>query len=175
MPNLYNWDNIFLFGPKAIDMSFITLHLPVSKPIKKFLAAHFGEEYQPNQSDWLGILISSLLNRKSASNWETRVMKREHFEETYKINIRLSYADKHGIFLMPIHENLIRKAIENVFRESLYQQAILNKECYNIDYKTTFENQLEYYGIDEEDKSYYQTIIRDFNRKKEKLTNKLIS
>ena len=67
---------------------------------------------------------------------------------------------------MPIHENLIRKSIENIFRESLYEQAILNKECYGIDYKTTFENVLEYYGITEDDKSYYQSLMRDFNRKK---------
>lgn len=154
---------------------FLTIHLAVSKPVKKFLTTHFGREYQANQSDWLGILISSMLNRKSSSNWEQRIVKREPFEETYKININISYADKHGLFLMPIHENLLRKAIEGVFRQSIYQQALLNKEYYGIDYKTSFENILEHYGIDEEDKSYYQTLIRDFNRKKEDLIKKINS
>ena len=144
---------------------YITIHLPVSKPMKKFLTSKFGEEYHPNQQDWLGILISSLLDRKSQSNWEHRISHAD-FPERYKIHLKLSYANKHGIIIMPIHENLIRKSIENIFRESLYEQAILNKECYGIDYKTTFENVLEYYGITEDDKSYYQSLMRDFNRKK---------
>lgn len=143
----------------------ITIYLPVSFAIKKFLTQKFGEEYELNQSEWLGILVSSLLSKKN-SNWENR-FQHCNVGEVYKFTMKLSYADKHGIMISPTQEYLLRKSLENIFRENLYEQAIINKSLYDIDYKTTIENLLEFYGIVEEDKCYYQSLIRDFNRKKD--------
>lgn len=151
---------------------YITISLPVSLPIKKFLTTKFGKDYKPNQQEWFGILICSLLEKKTISHWENR-QKQEDFPEVYDIKISLSYCDKHGIYISAAHERLLRKSLESVFRENLYEQAILNKECYGIDYKTTFKNILEFYGTDANDSSYYQTLIRDFNRKKEAIQKRL--
>jgi len=63
--------------------------------------------------------------------------------------------------------------VESLFREHLYETAVLNKLYYDIEYKTSIENLLNFYGIHEEEKSYYQTIIRDFNRKKDKIAQRL--
>lgn len=150
----------------------ITIHLPVSKPMYQFLTAKFGEEYQPTKDNWFGILINSLLSKKN-SNWDCRKKEAETFEYFYKINISLSYSDKHGLFFTKFHEDLIRRSVETIFREHLYEQAILNKRCYEIDYKTSIENALALYGVDEGDKSYYQTIMRDFTRKKEAISQRL--
>ena len=84
-----------------------------------------------------------------------------------------SYSDKHGICILPTHEQLLRRAVESLFREHLYETAVLNKLYYDIEYKTSIENLLNFYGIHEEEKSYYQTIIRDFNRKKDKIAQRL--
>lgn len=150
----------------------LTIHLPVSKPIHKFLTSKFGDEYQPNNNEWFGILISSLLERKST--YEYVPQKRDNAAtEKFRINIKISYSEKHGVFFTRNHENLIRKAIESLFREMLYEQAILNKRCYGIDYKTSIENALEFYGVDVSEKSYLQAITRDFNRKKEAIENRL--
>ena len=139
----------------------VSIFLPVSKPIKQFLTQKFGAEYQPSRDNWFGILISSLLSKKN-SNWEE-----------YKMSFKLSYSDKHGICILPTHEQLLRRAVESLFREHLYETAVLNKLYYDIEYKTSIENLLNFYGIHEEEKSYYQTIIRDFNRKKDKIAQRL--
>lgn len=149
----------------------VSIFLPVSKPIKQFLTQKFGAEYQPSRDNWFGILISSLLSKKN-SNWDDRG-KNEVFEEEYKISFKLSYSDKHGICILPTHEQLLRRAVESLFREHLYETAVLNKLYYDIEYKTSIENLLNFYGIHEEEKSYYQTIIRDFNRKKDKIAQRL--
>lgn len=150
----------------------ITIHLPVSKPVLKFLTSKFGEEYIPSKDNWFGILINSLLEKKS-SNWDFRKKKEDDLLYTYKISMKLSYTDKHGIHFTKYHEDLISKAVESLFREHIYEQAILNKRCYDIDYKTSIINALDFYGVDEDNKSYYQTIIRDFNRKKNKILQKI--
>ena len=152
----------------------ITIELPVSKHIKQFLVQKFGESFTPCRDNWLGVLITSLMEKKTTS-WDTRLVNKEHFEYFYKISFSISYFNKYGIHLLPVHQQLLRKAIESNFREYIYEMAILNKEYYGIDYKTTIENTLDFYGIDEQDKSYYQTIIRDFNRKKEKILQKMNS
>jgi hypothetical protein len=151
---------------------FLTIHLPVSKPIKKFLVAKFGEEYHPTQNEWFGILITSLLHKKSYGDFR-QTKKTEELAETYKIGIRISFSEKHGIFLEKNHESLIQKAVENIFRDSIYEQAIMNKQYYGIDYKTSIENALDFYGIVEDAKSYYSTLIRDFTRKKEAIMERM--
>ena len=63
--------------------------------------------------------------------------------------------------------------MENIFRDSIYEQAIMNKQYYGIDYKTSIENALDFYGIVEDAKSYYSTLIRDFTRKKEAIMERM--
>ena len=49
----------------------------------------------------------------------------------------------------------------------------MNKQYYGIDYKTSIENALDFYGIVEDAKSYYSTLIRDFTRKKEAIMERM--
>ncbi|WP_372472612.1 hypothetical protein AB4865_07265 [Capnocytophaga sp. ARDL2] len=145
----------------------ITINLPVSKHLKEFLTTKFGKEYHLGTDNWFGVLISTLLERKSC--WDFKPKKEEQNTEFYSIHIKLSYANKHGIFLTKGHEELLRKSIESLFRENIYEQALLNKECYGIDYKTTILNCLEYYGITDDNSNYLQALMRDFSRKKDRI------
>lgn len=149
----------------------LTIHLGLPQHLKKFLISKFGEEYHLSREDFLGILISSLLEKKSTGQYPYKLDK-EKYSEKYLIHISLSYAQKNGIYLIQEHEALIRRSVENIFRNNLYEQALINKECYGIDYKTTFLNTLEFYGISEDNKSYFQMLMRDFNRKKEGIKSK---
>lgn len=146
----------------------IIVTVPVSGSLKKFLVTKFGDFYQPSQRHWLGILMFSLLVKKS--NWETRGgLRGVECTEVYDIHLSLSQFQKHGGNFSEEKLHLLRKALESVFREHIYEQCILNKKYYGIDYNASMRNILSFYGVPEEDSSYYQALMRDFTRKREKI------
>lgn len=144
----------------------IEIHLPVSVAIKKFLVAKFGGEYQTNNRDWFGMQIISLLERKSSYEPPVKSTKNDKFPEVYKIRLSVSHMDKHGIILTPYREDLLRRFIESVFRDTCFDFALMSKKLYNIDYKNSIRNFMNFYGIDDVEKSYFEALTRDFNRKR---------
>lgn len=144
----------------------IEIKLPVPEHLQLFLKAKFGEEYHTTNRDWFGIQILSLLEKKSVCRYALESCKSENYSMYYKIKIRFSHSDRFGIILPPHRENMLRKFVESLFRDACFEFALINKELYDIDYKSSIINFLNYYNIDETKGTYLETIVRDFNRKK---------
>lgn len=147
----------------------ITLHLPVSAYLIKYLEAKYGEEYKATETDWFGLLIISTLSRKSADHYH---INRKSENLYYTVTLGISKAEHCGFFITQRKGDQIAKAIDNHFREQMYMQAVLNYQNFEIDYKTSILNYLESFNITEED-LHYETVRKDFNRNKAKIEQRL--
>lgn len=147
----------------------MTIDLPVSEPMMLFLKHRYGEEYEVNMKDWLGVMVSSILTKKSNYQAESvgTIKDTEKYSSTYRLILSWSSCERHGIFLSQYREKLLRKCIEELFRSTLYDIMEMNKQNYDIDYKTTLNQMLEHYGIcDAEHSQYVDALIRGFFRKR---------
>lgn len=146
----------------------LTIDIPVSRAVKNFLTFKYGKVFQLNQNEWLGIIICSILNRK-----------KDYYEPfdsadkgyTYSISMNFSQYNKLGIGIEEHKKNALSKALEKIFREYIFEKAVMDKRMYGIQYKDTMINTLEFYGVEDCD-GYYEAIRRDFARKKVKIYSK---
>lgn len=150
-------------------MNRISIALPVPIYLKKILTTRFGEKYAAKEDNWFGILIINVLQRKSDRRYE---YKKNAEGEVYVITIAYEKARDKGFGINEIKAKAIIRSITRNFREELYYQAVMNNIHYGIDYKTSIQNILDSYDILEEELSY-ETLRKDFNRKKEQIINKI--
>ncbi|MFK8302668.1 hypothetical protein ACI75Y_07125 [Capnocytophaga stomatis] len=148
----------------------IQIKIPLPTYLIKYLKTLYGEPYHPTISDELGIYVLNILERKKSYEFNY-VLKYE--APFYTITINDSNFCKRGCLISKEKEALLQKFIDNHFRKEIYRNAILNHHYHNIPYKNTFQAALNSYGITEDDLSY-ETIRKDFNRKKQDLQKKLI-
>lgn len=147
----------------------VTLSISCPTYIRKFVEKSFGKDYVLHQSDWLGIFIYSLIQKKSHPTYHYRSQRKSvEFDDKLRLMFSISMAEKNGFFLIGSDEKKIIKCIDDIFRSNIYRQAIINKENYNIDFQTTILNNLESYDITEDDLPY-ETLRKDFNRVKKEL------
>lgn len=149
----------------------ITLTIPVPNYLYKYLVHLYGEKYQPTMYDELGIMVLSVLERKSnatAQRYEPKNFKGKNCDKHFVIHLSFSQFERNGFFIFNEKIHTIQAFIDNQFRLSMYRNAITNYNQMNIPYKDSILCFLASYGIEEEDFSY-ESIRRDFNRKKEKL------
>lgn len=147
----------------------ITIDLPVTSYLQKYLTVKFGTLYQARESDWFGLLIINILSPKNETDYELKNFKSDSF---YTISIGISKAEKRGFIVSKRKGEQLAKAVENYFRSELYSSAILNARNFDIDFKTTIINTLESYGITEEE-LHYESIRKDFNRNKKNIEDNL--
>lgn len=150
----------------------VTIHLPVTPAIKKFLEVRLGKEYKLTANDWFGPIILSILENKTNKHYEINCKNNQLRTSTFDITVSLSMAEKAGFIIAPRQENIINQIVEGIFREDMYLQSILNKKMYLIDYQTTISTILDSYDITDEEMNY-ESIKRDFNRKRAALEEKL--
>lgn len=150
----------------------ITIHLPVTPYIKKFLTVRLGKEYHLSLDDWFGGMIINMLENKTNKNYSISESKKDKKTEHFSFTASLSLSSKNGFFIEERHEHLINKIVDALFREDLYINAIINKREYDIDYNTSINNVLDAYDITEEDLSV-DALKRDLNRKRDKFESML--
>ena len=150
----------------------ITIHLPVTPAIKKYMIGKFGKDYIINMDDWFGNMVINMLENKTNKFYSTSNRDSDFKTEEYNISFSTSTADKNGIRIIPQHEAAIFNIINKIFREELYSQALINKRNYYIDYQTTISNILDSYDISDDELSY-DALKRDFARKKDDLEKRL--
>ena len=153
----------------------ITIHLPVTPAIKKYLVRSLTKEKQDyvlNIDDWFGLIVINMLENKSSKNYNITPTQEGQKTEIFDIQLSISAAQKNGFIILPQHETAIFNIVDRMFRESMYKTALINKKNYQIDYQTSINDILDSYDITEEEMSY-DAIKRDFNRKKEKLKDTL--
>lgn len=147
------------------------IDIPVSRAVKKFLTFKYGKEFYLNRTDWLGILVTTVLSKKRDYYNYKPVQSSYKQEYSYRVVINYAHYEKYGIIFTDAKKKQLSKVLEKTFREYLFEQAIMAKEIYGILYKDTIFNILQFYGIDDSD-GYYDAIFRDFTRKKKDLLNK---
>lgn len=147
----------------------ITIDLPVTSYLQKYLTYRFGQLYQARESDWFGLLIINILSPKNEADYELKNFKPNSY---YTITLGISKAEKRGFLVSKRKGEQLAKAVENYFRNELYLSAIMNARHFDIDYKTTIINTLESYGITEEE-LHYESIRKDFNRNKKSIEDNL--
>ena len=144
----------------------VIIHVPCPTYIRKYIEASFGSNYEIKQTDWLGIFIYSLLQKKSHPTYHYAGHKKTAvYNDHLVFNFSIHQANKHGFFLINSDELKIVKEIDDIFRRNMYSQAIINFENFGIEYQSTIMAYLESFNITEDD-LHYETIRKDFNRLK---------
>ena len=160
-------------------MQRFILQLNVPRYLKKILDVKYGENYRPRVTELLGISVINALKKKSDRDY-TYIRKKspadnnrfKEKDDVFFISLSIDKAQRKGFAVDQKRAHQIVKAIDRNIREDLYCNALLNHTKYGIEYQTTIENFLDLYDIAEEELSY-ESIRKDFNRKKKNLAEKL--
>lgn len=148
----------------------IQLQLPIY--LVKYLKTLYGEPYSPMPDDEIGIYILNILERKTSLSEPVYSFQRKS-NVTYTLCINEHNFTKRGCLIPTEKQSLIVKYVDSHFRKEIFRSAVLNYHYYQIPYKKTIITALKTYNITENDLSY-ETIRKDFNRKKGKIEEKLI-
>lgn len=151
------------------------MHLPVTPALKKFLTARFGTDYRLSIDDWFGAIVLNVLQNKTNKHYEVLGRNKDvnkYKTEKFSITLSMSTAEKSGFLFLPRHQASLHNIVDSIFREDMYIQALTNKTNYMIEYQTTIRNVLASYDITDEEMSY-DSIKRDFARKKKSLEDRL--
>ena len=146
-------------------MNRISICLKVPKYLKKVLEVKFGENYHAKENNWFGTLVLNVLTKKSDRYY---TLQKNNATECFVFTISQMKAKYKGYGISELKLKSIVRSIDSNFREDLYYNAIRNQIYYGIDYKTTIEDILDSYDI-EEDELSYETLRKDFNRNKHRI------
>ena len=147
----------------------VVLHVPCPPYIRKFVEASFGENIEINQTNWLGIFIYSLLQKKSHPTYHYAGQKKAAgYDDRLVFSFSVHQANKNGYFIINSDEAKIIRHIDDVFRRSVYAQALINKESFGLEFKSTITSILDSYNITENELQY-ETLKKDFDRVKKSL------
>ncbi len=147
----------------------IAIELPVPAYLYSYLTSKYGSNYVVNATDDLGLIILSVLKKKTI---QYNYIPNNRDAKTYLIYLSFSAFEKHGCHISEQHISQINKLLDQNFRSNLFMYAIVNKEFFDIEYKKTINAILKFFNI-EESELQYATIRKDFNRKKKKIEERL--
>ena len=149
----------------------VKIQLQVPKYLKKILVTKYGDNFILKENTLLGMAICNVLMSKNyavhryCKNEKLKMLYRyKELSESFTIRLSVNKAIRKGF---EINDNKLHKIVRGIDKS-----AINNKEFYDIEYQTTFYNFLDEYDITEEELSY-ESLRKDFNRRKEKLTENL--
>ena len=148
----------------------IKLLLP--KYLLKYMRKMYGEPYQLKSDNDVGLYLLHILERKSMAS-EYKYHPRSGELHAYRIAVNASQYEKKGCILSQEKIGLVLKYIDQHFRRELYTQAVVNYHQFQIPYKDTILKRLEMYDIEESD-LMYETLRKDFNRKKGRIEERLL-
>nr|DAN64617.1 MAG TPA: hypothetical protein [Caudoviricetes sp.] len=148
----------------------ITLQLPIY--LIKYMRTLYSEPYVPKSDDEMGIYILNILQRKTNVS-EYQYRERKDTLHPYQLSISMSCYEKQGCIIPTDKNALIVKFVDSHFRKELFRNAVLNNHYYCIPYRTSILNSLQAYNITESELSY-ETIRKDFNRKKNEIEKRLL-
>lgn len=147
----------------------ITQHIPVSNHVYKYLCKVVGgDTYKACRDDYLGTVVLSTLTK---SPTDLRVSKRK-YDKIFNVIISDHQYSKNGMFVSAKGAQMFNKLIDLKFREEMYMNVVLSKHSNETMYLPKIREFCEYFGITEDDLKY-DTIYRDFKRKKDKYTNRI--
>lgn len=142
----------------------ITHHIPVSNHVYKFILKRYGTDHiRATRYSFIGNLIISLHNR----NDDIKLNRKTGFKRKIKITVPFHIYDKNGVHITRKSAQLFNTQIDYIFREELFAHALIANDSHGEMYTTSIRNFLKAYDITEEDIKL-ETLLRDFNRKKQR-------
>ena len=152
------------------------IEIPLKLPLYliKYMRTLYGEPYAPKTNDEIGIYILNILQYKSIQCVRCDFLKESKKDlYSYQLSINESVYYKYGGFISISQNSMLARFIDSIFRKNLFRTAVMNHYYYSIPYKFTIINILRSYNIEENDLPY-DTIRKDFNRKKEEIEKRLL-
>lgn len=144
----------------------ITQNIPVANHVYKYLMVICGSDHIiANRSTYIGSLILSIQGR----NYDVR-MKKSKFTKIFKADITEAYYEKTGMHITKENAQLFNDQIDKKFRDELYRNMLINDHLDEKHFIKSMRRFLEMYRIDEDDIKF-DTLHRDFKRKKDELIN----
>lgn len=151
-----------------------SITIPTKSYIKKYLEISFGSNIKLTERNWLGVIILNVLKRKTFKNPNYDFKKYNYSydgEITFQIDIDKIY--RNGAFILNAQKYYINKSIDQIFKDELVKQALINHKNFEIDFKTSILSILEAYDITE-DELNYETLRKYFDRNKNRFENRMI-
>ena len=139
----------------------ITIQIPVSLHVKKFLLSWYGEGYILNLHDSLGKAVHGLLRKKINTVRGTLKMQ----EPYYTIHIPMSKAEKEGCVIHPNNLYLISEQFDKYFRDIAFSYVMIHSAIHNGQQKEGLREVLTAFNMTEDDISL-DSLYRDLKRKK---------
>jgi len=143
----------------------ITLDIPVTPHVKKFMTVLYGESYILNMNDTLGKAIHVLLNKRINSNG----LLKNTEDPTYPVKISYSKRKNEGFVIHKTNIYMISQFCDKYFREVIFLYTLIrsinSKDHNNI--KKGIREALYVFDVSEEDISL-DTLYRDYMRKRMK-------
>lgn len=152
----------------------ITLQIPTKSYLKKYLEVSFGKDIKLTERNWLGVMVLNILKRKTFKNPSYDFKKYNYtYDVEITVSLHIGQAYRNGSVLLEPQKYFLNRSIDQIFKEELIKQALINQSNYNIDFKTSILNILEAYDI-ADDELDYQTIRKYFNRNYKRFQNRMI-
>lgn len=152
----------------------ITLQIPTKSYLKKYLEVSFGKDIKLTERNWLGVMVLNILKRKTFKNPSYDFKKYNYtYNAEITVSLHIGQAYRNGSVLLEPQKYFLNRSIDQIFKEELIKQALINQSNYNIDFKTSILNILEAYDI-ADDELDYQTIRKYFNRNYKRFQNRMI-
>ena len=151
----------------------IEIKIPLPAYLTKYMQTIYGNPFTLSGDDEVGIYLMQLLQCKTRLAYHYHYQEKNTKQTPLTLHLTPTMAKVAGLAIPEEKIPLIHKYLDNRFRGELYRQAILAYHNHGIPYKDTLLSALETYKIDESELSY-DTLRRDFNRKKEALEERLI-
>ena len=149
----------------ASDFS-VQQNIPVANHVYKYLVARCGD--QPliaTRTTFIGSTILSLLSRNS----DIRHASLKPHTKVFQVIIKEESYLRNGVFINYKSAKLFNDLIDKMFREELYCHIIINKFNNKDLFLKNLRHFLSVYNITEDDIKF-ETLYRDFKRKKDQIT-----
>ena len=137
--------------------------MEVQPHVKKYLEKLYGDEYIISKMDSFGKMIMLMLTRDINNVWECGPLK-NHVK--YTVFIPWGVWHNEGVSLDSKNRLFFNEIANQYFREKMYDYVVLQKRLYNRKFTESIREYLKLYNITEDDLKF-ETIMRDFKRKKE--------
>lgn len=144
----------------------ITHQLPVSPHVYKYLTATCGSDHiKASRKSWIGNLVLDIQTKDF--KYKPLTSKMDHI---FKVTITEHDFNHLGTNITPKSAKVFNKTIDMIFREKLYEHALIANRINGIPIMKYLEGSLEIYDITEDDLKF-DTLYRDFKRKKDHILN----
>lgn len=143
----------------------ITQNIPVSNHVYKYLKNRYGDDHIiATRETVVGGIVLSLLNR----NNDIRHVSKKSYDKVFSVLIKEEKYLRNGVHIDTRSAQAFNDTIDKMFREELFCHVMINKFSNNEQFNKGIRNFLKVYDITEDDIKY-ETLYRDFKRKKDNI------